>query len=257
MDRICIIAPQRSGTHALASVLEANGYRQMEEIFMRYPFGDEVQQSANYRGWLARQHLSASEYLNDQESVFERYFDHLDAIQPENYCVDIKYNSLRTMVTVFQEPSAPPPLLTLMGRRGFKLIHLWRRNLFLQALSEEIGNTTGKFHLYDKTEITPVSLSISVPKLLFRMEQLSQSNQIAADWLATFPNVELVYEDTFIDGRLTDFAAKKLEAASIKATALSPQTIKPHRDLRQTIANFDEVADALNANGYGDMLRNV
>lgn len=256
-QKVAIFAAQRSGTHALASVLSRNGFQPMDELFLPECSGGGLAVQAHFRTWLATQNLTANQFILWPASHFKRYFEYLDTLTDGPYSVDVKYNGVRVMQNAYQEPSSPPPLLHIMQQANFLFIHLRRRNAFLRYVSDKVGGQTGQYHVFDEADVKSAQITIDIVDCLKRIGAHLKDIAIAAEWLSDIPHVSLDYETSFIDGVLTPEAAEKLASRGVHIHDTRPSTIKPDRDLRQTIANFDEVVEALNANGYGGMIENI
>jgi LPS sulfotransferase NodH len=148
-----------------------------------------------------------------------------------------------------------PTLLETLARDGFTFARLRRKNLLRQALSHARAMDRGRWHargvdsIQEPTNIDPV-------QLIFTMRGLETREQWLDRALAGVEAVELSYEDDIEDptrradtiGRI--FAAVGLEPHVVRSDLLKQTPV----DIRDAIANTEEVGDVLSRTRYAPYL---
>jgi LPS sulfotransferase NodH len=149
---------------------------------------------------------------------------------------------------------AEPVLEHVLRDSGVRKIVLRRRNRVKTWVSEQVAERLGQWEVYDETQ-----LAAARPRLEIDVRDLREHvarneafyRQVEASLSESCQEFRRIwYEDLWSPeerARLLDF----LEASPTD-TDLAPRSVKQNpRDLREVVANFDEVAEALR----GDPLR--
>jgi len=85
---------------------------------------------------------------------------------------------------------------------GFKIIHLQRQNVFRQALSSVLAETTNVWHIHQKAPLSPAmplihptnKINVSPTDLLAKMRERQQYQHLEATMLQNVPHLFLSYE---------------------------------------------------------------
>lgn len=260
--RVAIIARQRTGTHALGSILASNGFAYFDEILHVDALRLKEDRPADFIKFCLENRVSLDRYIVSPDKVFSSYVEYLDRLAEENpYVVDIKYSSSHFFLPVHWESQYTPQLFSLLGQHNFVLIHLVRNNIVEMCLSEQIARHSGRWHVYmGGPPIPEFSLSVDVEECVSYIENAALSVQRVAGWLAEYeqPVVRLAYETAFRDDALSDGAAADLEAAlAVDLTSRRGVFRKPRRRLRDVIVNLDELTEALRGTPFAAMAEAV
>jgi hypothetical protein len=165
---------------------------------------------------------------------------------------------------LFYQARRPAHLLSWFSRRKWLIIHIQRRNLFDQALSQIVGERTGMWCSYkEKRDPGIVGLHIPVADFLDMMTVCLESRKREIQALAGLDRLSVVYEDDLpTDGDRNRICARIFEKLGLDATEVSTKYRRSwNRPYSEVISNFDELADSLRTDRGGkimeswDMLR--
>lgn len=119
------------------------------------------------------------------------------------FLVDIKYSSMHHFNSIWYDGIAQPNTMVFLKERGARFVHLRRRNLFRQVVSEVVATRTNQFHVRENGgEISDVDLDPE--RVEARMREIDTNNDRFAAYLEPYPYAErLFYEDMFDDGFLS------------------------------------------------------
>lgn len=257
---VAIIAAQRSGTHALGSVLLFNGFVNYDEIYLYKQIPDTLQEKVSFRSFIERSEYHKRDLMFHQDFVNREYFKYLGRLDTKPHYVDVKYNTLRRISAEYIELSDRPPILSQLIERGYRIIHLVRENALERFLSNKVAEATGQWHVRindpDHAIKAPPSIQIDVEECVADIRRHLRSIEMVHEWLEGVPHVlPLVYERLFEGNGITAEAVADF-AEKIDITITDPRygLKKPPRSTREVITNYDEVAEALTRHGYGAML---
>lgn len=143
---------------------------------------------------------------------------------------------------------------SMLGDAGVKKIVLRRRNRIKTFVSERIARQTEQWEVYDQRELTMPRPCITVDAVEL-LEHIAGNQQFYAklwDGLQSLgqPHLDIEYE-TLFDSKVQDGLLGFLGVSSCEH-ALTPASVKQNpTDLRETIANFAQLAAQLPA---GDLM---
>ncbi len=255
-QRVAIIAAPRCGTHALGSILEQNGYTRFDEVLSpRHPSAPGHVDRANFQTFLRDRNVAAVDLAYRPREILSSYLDHLDGLVEGSFYIDLKLNSLRRISDVFERVSSPPLILTECIRRGYLFLHLVRQNGLARYLSAVIAQASGQYHMPRSEDALPVRVTVSVDECLRAVRENIELDQLTSRWLQPSACAKLLYEQTFVGGRLSDTAAHQLETflghpIPLRRSRLS----KAERNLRSSIVNYAQLEAAVAGAGFGHML---
>ena len=137
----------------------------------------------------------------------------------------------------------PHRFMKLLCDRGYKVIHLKRRDLMRHAIA-----------LLKAQQ--PQSRHINPQALLATLRQLDEQRIAEAAIVAQVPHLTVTYENDLLDPNVYDATARRLcHYLSLKPRQHSRYPIKlVHQRLSDLIANYDEVHVALERSDYAYVL---
>ena len=267
---VVITGFQRSGTTALGEMLgNSRKAAYFGEIFHPDGYADgeraeklRLRPAANFFRFFD-QELEASlrvgpPTLELQRMRWNAYLQHLERLEaPRRPIIDIKYNSWWSLSVAWQDPDAPPCLFSLVfDNSQAAAIHIVRRNLLDQALSEAVAHATDLWHNYGTTSVPLRAVSIEPVGILARMRASIAQTKIVSQFLADRPHIILAYEEAFAaDGTLSLYAKGLLSELTGEACLgeLQPVLRKLSRNPRDQVLNFDEILDFVAQSEFSEL----
>lgn len=252
--RFAIVALQRTGTNMLGSMLRNTGKVHMYgEVF--YPdlgTGDLAQDIANglffpyWRNLIARdpRHLLISD-LTIFDSVFNAFLDQLyGQVEADVVGIDIKVEQIEAF----------PRILDLLRFTDVRVIHLERGNYFARVVSQLVLNrrvALGEVDVHHNiAEVPPLEIDPAMAVAWVRGDMAR--NDMLRSRVSMDPSryLHVGYEALVQGGDTLRAVLDFLGLSDIRMAP--PDTVKQVRaDFATMIANFDEVAKALNEAGFG------
>lgn len=253
-----LLATQRSGTHLLKGAIDTHPQiaAPFTEVFHDGYEGDR----ANFFHYMLEQAKSDPTCVlpHHRMGLFSKYLGDMPTICGKPHVVvDIKYNSIHHVHTMWQTTVRPAPLFNFIRQHNVPVIHLVRRNLLKTVIS---NLRAGKLEQYHRLQDQPADTSkIHVkPQTVLDHLQLLQALQGAmAEAVRMCPRVlTFYYEDllrssTDNSGNQTVFNPEPLGQVAglfnVEANFnLTPRTKKvTSSDLRDAVENYDELHRAL------------
>ena len=243
-----LLARQRSGTHALKSVLETHpAIYASAEIFHPSPRRPSAQEVNYFR--FAERHASA-----DREEVFLDYLAFVGELAGKPHVVlDVKYQHMDAALDRER-------LVELIRERKLSVLNLTRRNYVRYYLSREKAERQRRWFVdgdapADAATDTPID--VDVDDLLRTLERCrAEDDAIAAEFNRHEPRLTLDYED-LVTGDTDDIAEPALAriAAWLGVPATFPQRKPAFRKqatlpLQASITNYPDVEQALRGTGF-------
>lgn len=145
----------------------------------------------------------------------------------------------------------PGRVLHQMNATGWKIIHLWRRDVFSQAISNQVAVATHHWHRNPRQAepSMPKSLHIEPERLLTTIANILQNHQKDREILSSLPHLDLIYEDHLKDETrrqgMTPALLRFLEQpAATLSVRLLPSYGKPYRELIENYPELEQAAQA-------------
>lgn len=250
LDRrlLILVAKQRSGTHAFTRLLgSAPEVQNLGEVFFAFAKmlpGTFFEFRQNMIRQIPRLAFPSEHH---QAELWNGYCRQMAAQYGESLLLmDIKYNSWHHFNPVWQNPSDPPAMIKLVRKQRLPVIHLIRSNKFSQACSEQIAlrrmvwDSSQRAHARDER---PISLPPEV------LEQHMARSKLETEMFRRYFEgyeryVELTYEESFADNRLSPKALAGLQAVTDRpglGEGLETPLRKVISDLNQTLGNAKEI----------------
>jgi LPS sulfotransferase NodH len=131
-------------------------------------------------------------------------------------------------------------------------VHWIRRNYLDTLVSEAMTHATGVFHT--ATEVPRIAVSLDPDALVRRLTLIDRTVRHYRSLLAGTACMEMYYED-FVADRATQ-AQRVLEFLGVDATVPLSCDLKKitHGEPRDTLANYEQVRDALRGSAYECLL---
>ncbi len=171
---IILLARQRSGTHALRSILESHpDIFGVEEPFHLKTPDDPGTGETNFFVFLKRvAHIDPLRLIAaDYEPLFLEYLQHLRGFSAKRYLLlDVKLNSVHHILKRFQPLFAPPHLFELILKHGLRTFVLTRKNYLRYYLSIAKARASDIYHvnaapaphLDAKIHVNPAELALEL-----------------------------------------------------------------------------------------------
>lgn len=266
-----LIARPRSGTTALRGIL----HRHPQITSLGEVFHEDLREHPHsfFRYFLQRSTADPSIALpsaSNRIALLNGFVDYLAATLHEAqsdegkdwFVLGVNYNSLHNLNTYWQNFFEAPYLLNIVKWKGYFVIHLIRRNVLQATVSEMRARASGVWHI-KATEERPTAadtkLTIDardfVRQLRARVLEIDLIERAMSQYKQC---LTLEYERFFDpDGQPVEEEIQKIAAFLKLASPILPaadyrKTGSTH--LRDTVENFDEVAEALVGTQFQRML---
>jgi LPS sulfotransferase NodH len=140
-----------------------------------------------------------------------------------------------------------------MHERGWKIIYLWRENIFEQSISNIFAESAGRYHFNDKEQYArPKTLHIDATRLVQLMRERLAFQALEREALVDTPYFELRYERDLLDPAAREHALHQtLEYIGVEQVPLhSPLKKSVDRQFHEIIENYEEITSALRQNTF-------
>jgi LPS sulfotransferase NodH len=259
-EKIVLLARQRSGTHALKSVLESHpDFHCFEEIFHADPAFRQCPE--NFFRYVEDRHLPASALFpwNIQQTL-DAFWDHLKTLAgPARFQVlDIKYNSAHLICREWQSLNHYPALFDVIKEQGMRVVHLKRKNALRQWVSARIADRTRTW-VVERQGPEPVgALQVDTEDLMWTLKGMQEEDELIWRALWDYDVLELEYCDLFLKpGGVPEDKLREIsewfgvECRFQERPTCAKQLCLP---LEELIDNYAEVADTLKNSDFEWML---
>lgn len=244
---ICVTAGQRSGTNAFRKALSNTGrLHDVGEIFNTAT----LDWPGNYFAHCRERNIGFADILSgfDAEDLCKSYVASLRGLAGEAHLLlDVKFNSWGQIRAPWSYMHQEPYFLGHLKNHEAKIVFIWRRDIVAQIISDRFGAAIGKWHNIKPEHVKgPVILDVEENRRL--AELMCRSELYFWDNLKAYPNTLLLcYEDLFegrglsptVQAKASDFLGEPLTFRDTNYYE------KNQVDLRASVANYDEVADAV------------
>jgi LPS sulfotransferase NodH len=262
---IIICAQQRSGTTVLQRTMSGSPLiHTFGEIFHDKHYKNKKKDFNffNYREKIFASHpeLSFPNFQN-QARLWYEYLENLGiGCQKEYFILDIKYNSWHHLSGVWQGILDIPNGLKMVKQKSIPVVHVIRKNIFLQYLSSKYAQKARTWHVGEKLktkEVPAITLSIDPRDCLLRMKRSEEQTRLYKNWLKDYPQTcILFYEDMFENGLLSNQTLQKLNELMGRELEIpeTPALKKIVKKPEQVVENKEEVLAFFKDSPYEEMV---
>jgi hypothetical protein len=143
-----------------------------------------------------------------------------------------------------------------MAARGWRVIHLWRRNVLRHALSNMVAEHVGSFVFRSKEPPKPRDLVVDTDMLVGAMATRTEMIELERAVLSNVPHVSVCYEDDLLDPARHQATLDRLSEQLGLPSARAHTEVRriTEKDLRDMIANYDDVAQVVAATQWAPLL---
>lgn len=252
-----MLARQRSGTNALRELLGRHpDIFCMPEVFHAEPSPyAHLEVETNFFRFLDGHRdgtIWRSTSFDVQERIFLDFLDHLRSLADKRYVlIDVKFNSTHHLDGPWRAVSAPPTLFRFMADHRTRTLTITRRNYLRWYVSWQKADATQAWTTLGDSR-DDVGVEISVRDLLWNLAACRREDEMVEDALGSDHLARTWdYTELFPDrgGSVSPEVLGSI-AEWLEVESAFPQTEPEYRKqsvrgLRETIANYDEVAAAL------------
>ena len=258
---IVICAQQRSGT----TVLQENlGQSPLVTNFSEVFHNLEEISPVNYLLFRIEQYREDPALSfpteDNQRILFDRYMEYLAAkSETPFYVMDIKYNSWHHFDTIWHGLFNRPSLVGLVRELDMPVIHVIRRDVFKQYVSNRFADKTQTWHHYASEDTKPneIEIQIAPSKCQWAMEMSQRRTKQFRSWFHGHEKyIELTYEEMFNDGRFSEqtlAAINALIGVDLQIPT-SPVLKKVLGSVSKVIGNSDEIVQYFQGTQFEKMV---
>ncbi len=273
-----LLSHERSGSHLVGSYIkERTKCFVFDEVCNIFSVSPEHEASFHrYQVEFIRKNkdLYLSSKFAERLDFVKSYFDHLLVISGcDNICVDVKYGHLHNFDWFWNPIFRRPLLLELSEQHGYKLLHLYRKNVVEASVSAIVADKRRVWHSWQfddcdnsgsSSELHATHKTLELPcefpawRIAKDASLIKHQNEwIKSNWIGNTPSFEVIYEDfvSSIEGdqsllhQLSEFLGSKPSLAP-----WTPSLLKLGRSMQDTIANYSEVRNACEEIGLAGYL---
>ena len=244
-----LLAHERSGTHLLRSIVDANGAGQgLEEIA-----NAAIAQPGDLVGFFAFQRRYRAQFpdrfvpnVENTIHLLNNYLDHLlwpGTGRAPPLILDIKYAHVVNFAGGWWNPFWRPALFSVAAERGMPILHLVRRKVFHTAVSGIYAGATGAWVVTAPEQRGRQRITIARENLIAQARAIRDTVILARGWIADLCPVEMWYEE-LLDPASPSWRAY---AAHCRApiTAIATPFIKAIPGFAEVVENLGEIEDLL------------
>jgi LPS sulfotransferase NodH len=251
-----VFGHQRTGSTLIASKLNSHSrITCYEEVFL--PWADS---DPSLRDWLDT--AGRPQWLRAVPGVRTSFLNALFDINGLPHDVGaigfkVMYNQMSLWPTfAYLTPRAGQLLQDRSLRRWLSvnqvvIIHTLRRNRLKVLVSHELAGQSGRFHSRDPVAGSQ-SVVIPLRGLKARLRRIETAERVACATILGLPTIEIFYEDYISTGGVGQDAClcAVLGQSAPKGGLSSPLIKVSSDDLRDTVANYDQVAACLSGTRF-------
>lgn len=258
MSVVILLAMQRSGTQALGSILDQHAsIEYLGEVF----HDKHLERTGNYFSFLKQRMETDADLVLPHQAPerFRQYLAHLTTVARKEVSVlDVKYASTHHFEKYWKNPWAPPFFIQLLATHQIPVIHLTRRNLFRQYVSNLMAEQTNVWNLKQQATGKPQQLVINTQTLLAEIDMRESHARLMAQHLMQCPFVtSFDYADLFDGDELSHKVSAQLSGflAVPGFEKRRPAFYKQNpNELEDVIANMTEVTSIMRDSKFSWML---
>ena len=257
-----MISHERSGSHLLGELLWATGAHVYDEVCNAHAVDPKTYPQSFHRFrhdyTLADPDFALAPSLERQVAFDRAYFEHLAALQPDkNVVVDIKYAHIHNFERYWWPVFRRALLFHVCQIADIRVLHLHRVNVLEAAVSAHVSKARQVWHSWQEEAAQRVDdrHELHVATVIEDAQFLVEQTRWIKRCLPGVTAHEITYE------ALTHMVASGEGVAELAAFVggAAPESFEPKlqklgRPLRETVINYDALADACRAAGLGAYL---
>ena len=169
-----ILARQRSGTHAVRSILETNNnIKAVGEIF--YAGSLDLNNKTQFHNYFYNKIIENPSSILNNTIVFNDYLKYIKKLFPlkKTILFDVKYNSINVLQEAWPQLDTVhiPYLIRRIRRTESPVIHITRYNYLKQYISELIASANKIYATKNKVDLKVTSIEINIDDMfkIFKM----------------------------------------------------------------------------------------
>lgn len=253
---VFLIARQRSGTGALASILaQYPKVYYLSEIF--HPDGYNDQNNFFYflKNIAGIKDICA--LYTKREELCDRYFNWIIEKYPNKILIaDIKYRSLDFFNHIWHSPVEEPTIFKYIRSENIKILHLLRSNFISTYVSAYLAAANNIYHTDNISNISVNSIHICPNDLLDYLKFTSYEVDFLSNIINTTLHIEIEYEKFFFDNYArSDYDQKIKNIFNIDIKGFLPTSIKQAPiKLQESIKNYQEIKKYLKNTAYYNLI---
>lgn len=257
---ILLIAQQRSGTNMFRRALATTGWFQdRDEIFHHRP---ELGVYWQHRAlMIAHQPKLSIPHSKHQDRIFASFLKTYAASERVHTLLDVKYNSLHSLNTIWQTHSNRPHLFNYLAARKIPVIHLIRCDILATFVSTIISREMQLFVSPNDIQLRK-TWALDTAQLIHFIKTWHLNVSRTRNWLNNcldIPCLELEYENLLNEqGDFRGSVLRQLESFLKIPERLEPKVVtrkmvkRPYWEL---VENFEsEIVPLLINKGYAHLL---
>jgi LPS sulfotransferase NodH len=147
-------------------------------------------------------------------------------------------------------------LLTRFHRRGWRIIHLRRADLWNQAVSDQLAIQTKRYHRTHNDPVQTDQVRIEPAAILTKIDSLKRQSHDETRALEGIPHLRIEYERDLVDDSVRDLTLSRIhEMLGVSAMPGSSVLLPTYdRPMYQVVANYEEIVDCLRNSCHADVL---
>ena len=245
---LCIVAGQRAGTTAFASILGSTGkFQNFGEIFHTH----EIERPGRYFEFCRARKILIGDIRTTEQvcALCDSYLDHLRGLAgTKHVLIDVKFNSWNVLSPPWRYQSEEPFFLSYLKSKGAYFTLIRRRNVADQILSESIARAADSWHNLTEEKLPPGPVQLEIADVAKRAGLICLSENLFSDFLKSSDRCfQVDYEDLFVDDVLSQQAKNRLQELFGEKFVFGPTS--PIRrnvvDKSAIVENYDEVIAAI------------
>lgn len=209
---VFLISVGRSGSNLLRNIL-VRGFRITDRSEVFNPDGDPNEHAyfPFLVEWLRAELSRAVPRQENFDRLFDEYIAGLcESAEMPFVLIDIKYSQTHFMNPLWHNPDSTPGILQMITKRGFRIVHLIRRNLLARRASFELASTSGRWveHVHQDTADRPPKDALDTAQIRQDLTRDLARIKFFDQCLHGYPHLlNIFYEDILDDGALSSTLA--------------------------------------------------
>lgn len=172
----------------------------------------------------------------------------------KTYGFDLKLYQIKKSTIKYK--NSPEILIDELNRRGWKIIHLWRKNKLRQAVSNQIAHKRNKWHDTLDNPIKKTKINIDFDTLINEIEYDENIVSEEKEILKNFEHISINYEKDLLNQEKHQNTCNKIFrylGLEIKPVQAKLRKISSNK-LEEEIENYLEIAEKISSTSFSHYL---